>query len=128
MNGVMQAAVAGILAAVCAMVVRRQVPELALLLAICAGVLILLSCSGALSAVIGLLEKLAEMSGLGSEVIVPMMKVTGIAIITRLSSDFCKDAKEGALASAVETAGSIFGLVTVIPLMTAVLQMLSELL
>lgn len=128
MSEVIKVAVTGMMAAVCALVVRKQVPELAILLAICAGVMILLLCSGALSSVRNFMDELVETGGLTPEVIAPVVKVTGIAIITRLSADFCRDAKEGGLASAVEAAGSVLALLTVIPLMSAVLTLLGELL
>ncbi|MGN0986064.1 MAG: SpoIIIAC/SpoIIIAD family protein [Candidatus Enterenecus sp.] len=127
MNDVMKVAAAGIIAAVCAMVVRKQAPELAVVLAICAGALILLYCSGALAAVVAFMEELVEAGGLAPEVIAPVVKVTGIAIVTRLSADFCRDAQEGALAAAVETAGSALALLTVLPLMSSVLKLLKEL-
>ena len=56
MSEVTRVAGAAIVAAVCAMAVRRQFPEGALLLAVCAGVLVLLSCTGALESVTALLE------------------------------------------------------------------------
>lgn len=128
MSDVIKVAVTGIMVAVCAMVVRKQVPELAILLAICAGVMILLLCSGALSSVTNFMDELVELGGLTPEVIAPVIKVTGIAIITRLSADFCRDAKEGGIAAAVEAAGAMLALLTVIPLMSAVLTLLGELL
>lgn len=124
----MKVAATGIIAAICAIVVRKQVPELAILLAICAGVMILLYCSGALAAVTGFVDELVEAGGVTPGIIAPVVKVTGIAIVTRLASDFCKDAKEGALAVAVETAGAIIALLAVLPLMSAVLELLGELL
>lgn len=128
MSDVMKVAATGIIAAICAIVVRKQVPELAILLAICAGVMILLYCSGALAAVTGFVDELVEAGGVTPGIIAPVVKVTGIAIVTRLASDFCKDAKEGALAVAVETAGAIIALLAVLPLMSAVLELLGELL
>lgn len=128
MSDVIKVAGAGMIAAVCAIVVRKQAPELAVLLAVCAGVLILAWCSGALQTIVGFMEKLVETGGLAPEVIAPVIKVTGIAVITRLSADFCRDAKEGALAAAVETAGSVIALTAVLPLMSAVLELLKELL
>lgn len=128
MSDVMKVAATGIIAAICAIVVRKQVPELAILLAICAGVMILLYCSGALAAVTGFVDELVEVGGLTPGIITPVVKVTGIAIVTRLASDFCKDAKEGALAVTVETAGAIIALLAVLPLMSAVLELLGELL
>lgn len=128
MSEVIKVAVTGMMAAVCAMVVRKQVPELSILLAVCAGAMILLLCSGALSSVREFMDELVETGGLTPEVITPVVKVTGIAIMTRLSADFCRDAKEGGVATAVEAAGSVLALLTVIPLMSAVLTLLGELL
>lgn len=128
MSDVIKVAAAGLIAAVCAMTIRKQTPELAILLTICAGALILLYCSGALATVTQFMDELAEVGGLSSGMIAPVVKATGIAIITRLSADFCKDAKEGALASAVETAGALLALLVVLPLLSAVLDLLNELL
>ncbi len=128
MSDVMKVAAAAIVAAVCAVVVRRQAPEIGLVLAVCAGALIMLYCSGALTAVTVLMDKLAETGGLSGQVVEPVLKTVGIAIVTRLSADFCRDAKEGGLASAVELAGTVLALLAVLPLMTAVLELLTQLL
>ena len=57
MSDVVRVAAAALLAALCAVVVRKQVPELAILLAVCGGGLILLYCSGALEATVELLDR-----------------------------------------------------------------------
>ena len=124
MSEVIQVAAAAITAAVCAAVVRRQEPELGLVLASCAAVLILLYCSGALQAVMGVMDKLVETGGLSAQVVEPVIKTVGIAIVPRLSADFCRDAKEGGLASSVELAGTALALVAVLPLMSAVGEVL----
>ena len=120
-------AAAAIAAAVCAVTVRKQAPELGLALAVCAVAVILLYCTGALTAAIELMDKLIEAGGLSGQVVEPVIKTAGIAIITRLAADFCRDAKEGGLASAVELAGTAFALVTVLPLMSAVVDLLTGL-
>lgn len=128
MSDVMKVAAAAIVAAVCAVVVRRQAPEIGLALALCAGALIILYCTGAFTAVTSLMDKLVETGGLSRQVVEPVLKTTGIAVVTRLSADFCRDAKEGGLASAVELAGTVLALWAVLPLMTAVLELLTQLL
>jgi len=128
MNDAFRIAAAGIIAALCAMAVRKQVPELAGLLTLCAGVLILLYCSGALRVVTEFVDRLADTGGISYELIAPMMKITGIALITHLAASCCRDAKESALAAVVETAGAIFALMVSVPLMSAVLELLSGLL
>lgn len=127
MSDMIKVAAAAIAAAVCAVVVRRQAQELGLVLAVCAVAVILLYCSGALSAAMELMDKLVEAGGLSGQVVEPVIKTAGIAIITRLAADFCRDAKEGGLASAVELAGTALALVTVLPLMSAVVDLLTGL-
>ena len=127
MSDIIKVAAAAIAAAVCAVVVRRQAPELGLALAVCAGAVILLYCSGALTAAMELMDKLVEAGGLSGQVVEPVIKTAGIAIITRLAADFCRDAQEGGLASAVELAGTALALVTVLPLMSAVMDLLTGL-
>ena len=127
MSDIIKVAAAAIAAAVCAVVVRKQAPELGLALAVCAVAAILLYCSGALTAAMELMDKLVEAGGLSGQVVEPVIKTAGIAIITRLAADFCRDAKEGGLASAVELAGTALALVTVLPLMSAVVDLLTGL-
>ena len=121
-------AAAAVAAALCAVVVRRQSPEIALALGIGACALIVLYCSGALTAVMELVDKLAETGNLSVQVVEPVIKTAGIAIVTRLAADFCKDAQEGGLASAVELAGTALALAAALPLMSAVLDVLTQLL
>lgn len=128
MSGVVKIAAAAVAAALCAVVVRRQSPEIALALGIGACALIVLSCSGALESAVELTDKLAQIGGLSAQVVEPVLKTAGIAIVTRLAADFCKDAKEGGLASAVELGGTALALAAALPLMTAVLDVLARLL
>ena len=128
MTDILAIAAVGTVAAVCAVVVRKQVPELALLLAICAGVIILERCSGVLKATVEFMDKLSKMGGVETHAAASVIRVAGIAVVTRIGADFCRDAKESGLATVVETAGGLFALFAVIPLMTAVLELLSELL
>lgn len=128
MSGVVKIAAAAVAAALCAVVVRRQSPEIALALGIGACALIVLSCSEALESAVELTDKLAQIGGLSAQVVEPVLKTAGIAIVTRLAADFCKDAKEGGLASAVELGGTALALAAALPLMTAVLDVLVRLL
>lgn len=128
MSGILKIAAAAVTAALCAVVVRKQSPEIALTLGVGACALIVLYCSGALEAVMELADKLARMGGLSAQVVEPVIKTAGIAIAARLASGFCKDAQEGGLAQTVELAGTVLALAAALPLMTAALDMLTQLL
>lgn len=126
MNDIVKIAAVGIIAAVCAMVIRKQAPELSVLLTICTVAVILIGCIGAMSAIRSYMDELSGIGGLTATVVGPVIKVTGIAIISRFAADFCRDAKESAMASAVETAGSVIALIAVLPLMDCMLDLIGE--
>ena len=121
-------AAAAVAAALCAVVVRKQSPEIALALGAGACALIVLYCSGALEAVVELADKLAETGGLSAQVVEPVLKTAGIAMAARRASGFCHAAREEGFGAAVELAGTALALAASLPLMTAVLDMLARLL
>ena len=128
MSGIIKIAAAAVTAALCAVVVRRQSPEIALVLGAGGCALVILYCSGALNSVMELADKLVQAGGLSPQVVEPVMKTAGIAIVSRLAADFCKDAQEGGLASAVELAGTALSLAAALPLVSMVLDLLVQLL
>lgn len=117
-------AVAGCL---CALTVRRYVPELALTLSlVTASVLIVLILGSVVSVQEGFLW-LAEQSGLDSALTSPVYKVTLIAIFSRLTSQICRDAGEGTVAVCCELAGTFAALGATLPLLRQVVELLKEL-
>ena len=117
-----------LVAVVCGVVVRKQAPEIALVLTLCAAVAVLVAVSGELGLIVGYIQRLAQAGGISQELIAPVMKTTGIAMLCKFAADFCRDAKENGLAGAVELAGTVLGLVAAMPLLQGVLSLLEELL
>jgi len=117
-----------VVAALCALTLRGKVPELAVVLALAAGVLLLGQAVDAMAAVRGLTDSLAHTAGLSPNVWQPVWKTVGIGVMTRLSSAVCKDAGEGGVAAFLETAGAALALLTALPLIETVFDTLSALL
>lgn len=115
-------------AALCALVLKKRVPELALVLSLAAGSLLLWEALDALSAVRGFMDRLSRTAGLSDEVWMPVVKTVGIGIITRLASSVCRDAGEGGLAAFLETAGAALALLTALPLVETIFDTLEGLL
>ena len=107
---------------------RKQTPELALLLALVAGCLLLWQCREWLASVLQLLDRLAELAGLSEEIVTPLIKTVGISILVRIAAQICRDGGMGSIAAALELAGSLAALVTVMPLLWAVLELVGSLL
>ena len=128
MPDIVKIAAIAVCAALCAVVIKKNVPELGIVLALAAGA-ILLSCSlGALEGVRALMDTLADTAGLSPAVLAPVLKTVGIAILTRVAAELCRDAKESGIAAFVETAGAAAALFVALPLLETVLNMVTELL
>lgn len=112
----------------CALVLRKQTPELALVLALVTGALLLERSRYALEQVVLFLEELARLAGLSREILDPLVRTVGIAILVRLAAQLCRDGGMGSAAVFLELSGSAAALVLAIPLMRAVLDLVEALL
>ena len=128
MEAVGKIAALAVAAALCALVVRQNAREIGLVLALLAGALILGQALGAVEAIWELLEELGERAGLSPAVLDPVVKTVGIGILTKISAEVCRDAKESGIAAFVETGGAALWLYVALPLIRAVLDTVSELL
>ena len=68
-----------------------------------------------ITAVISGVREFSEMSSLGGKYLEPVLKITGIAYVTQLGSELCRDSGENSLASGVENAGKIAITVIALP-------------
>lgn len=127
MSGALRLAAAAVAAAICAVVLKKQTPELGIALVLAAGAAILGFALSAMEQVSDFLDELARTAGLAPAVLTPVIKVTGITIISHTAAELCRDAKEGGLASFVETAATALALTVAIPLLRTVLNTITEL-
>ncbi len=124
MELLVKAAAAALTAAAIGLLIRRHDPELALLLSACTVVLILLAASGFLKSLKELTDAVKTIAGSSDTLTGPVLKCVGIAIITRLASELCRDASQGAAAAAVELAGTVCALSVAMPLVMGMLKMI----
>lgn len=112
---------------ICALALRRYVPELSLVLTlVTAGAVLVMMLSGA-AQVSESLSALLSAAALEEELTGPVIKVTVIGILSRLMSQICRDAGEGTIALCCELAGTIAALVVTVPLMSRVLELIGGL-
>ena len=124
MDLMVKVAAGAITAAVLGVVLRKNTPELALLLALAAGLWMVALVADGLGAVVALMEELTSLAGLSE----PVVKTVALSILTRLTAEVCKSAGEGGVAAFVETAGTVLALVVALPLVRAVVLMMTEML
>ena len=128
MEAMVKLTAVGVTAVVLSAVLRKNTPELALLLALAAGLWMLALTASGLGAVVELMNELAEQAGLSEVLLEPVVKTVALSILTRLTVEICRSAGEGGVAAFVETAGAVLALLAALPLIRAVAQMMGELL
>lgn len=124
---VTQAAALCVIAALLGLVLRRSNPEITLLLALAAAAAVLLALAEPLTELLRFLERLAEQSGVSRTLLTPLYKTVGIALVVKVGGGLCRDAGVSALAAALEFAGTVCALLTALPLLRAVLELITEL-
>ena len=109
------------------LVIKRAAPEQALLLVLCAAAVGLMLLADPFRDVLAFLRELEAQSGIPTELFAPLYKTLGIGIVVKLGSGLCRDAGGGAMASIVETAGTVCALAAALPLLRAVMELVMEL-
>ncbi len=128
METMLKVGAVAVAAALCAVAVKGTARQLALALSLTGAAVILGLALGALEDVVAMAEDLREMAGLSPAVVAPVLKAVGIAVLTQIASQVCRDAGEGGIAAAAETAGTALALCAALPLLRAVLDTVGALL
>ncbi len=117
----------GLITAMAALVVRQLRGELAIPIRLSGSVVLMAVILGLLAPLCVYFEQLAEGAGLGDGVEV-LLKAFGVAMLTQLGAELCRDCGEGTVASCLELAGRCEILLLSLPLISSVLDTARELL
>ncbi len=118
----------GITALIIIIVLKQYKPEFTVYVSIIAGTIILFMVISKLSAIVALLTNLSNKTGIGSEFLKILLKITGIAILTEFAVSICKDSGETAIASKIDLGGKIIIVSISIPIITALLELIISIL
>ncbi len=104
-------------------IVRKEHPEIAILLSIAAAVLILAALLKNINQVLLAFDNLALKSQINLSYLKLITKIVGLAYLAGFGAQICKDAGEGSMAAKIELAGKIFILILGIPIMAGLLEL-----
>ncbi|MDM5276754.1 stage III sporulation protein AD [Paenibacillus silvae] len=116
-----------LIATVLILVIKEQKPMFAFLIAAAAGVVIFMLLIGKIGAVIEVLKRLAENSGMESIYLKTVLKIIGIAYIAEFGTQIVRDAGQESIASKIELAGKILILVLAIPIISIIIETVMKL-
>lgn len=128
MELIVRSAAVAICTAFAALLLRRGAPELGVPLAAAAVLVILLASAGFLQGLRDLTSSVQQSFGVADSYTLPLLKCLAIALVTKVTADLCRDASQGATASAVELAGTACALSVMLPLLSVLLRTIGELL
>ena len=114
----------GLISLIIIIIIKQYRPEFAIYISIVAGILIIAMCMDKLSGIISMLTTLNNKTGLNSEFLGILLKITGIAILTEFAVSICNDAGETAIATKVDLGGKIVIISISIPIMVALLELI----
>lgn len=118
----------GLTALIIIIVLKQYKPEFTVYVSIIAGAIILFMVISKLYAIVALLTNLSNKTGVGSEFLKILLKITGIAILTEFAVSICKDSGETAIASKIDLGGKIIIVSISIPIITALLELIISIL
>lgn len=128
MTILLKAAAVGIVGAILCLLLKKSAPELGLMLSIAVSLLAAALGAELLEEVVDLLTLLQEETAVSASVVSPVLKCVAIGVVTRLAVDMCRDAGQGAVATAVELCGTACAMTAALPLVRTLLQMIGEML
>lgn len=128
MDILLKCAACAVTAAILGLVIKKNNPEAALLLALGAAAAVLTAIFSVSGDMFSFLQDLMSITGLPDGIAAVVLKTVAVAVITGLAADVCKDSGQGALASACETAGALTAMYIALPLLKIVLETMEKLL
>ncbi|MEI7024671.1 stage III sporulation protein AD [Paenibacillus sp. y28] len=118
----------GFIVTVLTLILKEQKPLFAFLLVTVTGLFIFLFLIEKISAIIEILEQLAQASGIKTIFLKTILKIIGIAYIAEFGAQIIRDAGQESIASKVELAGKVLIMVMAIPIISIIIETVIQLL
>lgn len=125
---IIQIAVVGIIASVLAVMLKKEAPQISLIISIAVGVIIFLEIIPELFTAVNLIKSVTEKTDISVKYILLIIKIIGVAYIAQFSTQICIDAGESAIASKIELAGKIFIMVISAPVIMDMIELVETVL
>ena len=114
--------------AVAAILVRSTKPELAVVVTIAVGIILLLFALEIFRGSISIFSEIADATGLNASIVKTLLKMVGIGYIIEFSAGVLHDFGQDSLADKLIFCGKIIILVLAVPILESVLGLVSDLL
>lgn len=124
---IIKIAAVGIITAVCAMLLRDTKSELAVLVTVAGGCIILLMVLDSFLGIFVALKNLMERAGIGGQIFSLLIKIIGIGYITDFSAGLVEETGAKSLADKIVLAGKVVIMVLSLPILIKLFDIIAEL-
>ncbi|WP_149453242.1 stage III sporulation protein AD [Pasteuria penetrans] len=104
------------------LLLKEHRPIFAIALSLFVGISIFLLLSQKIHDVVTVLQQLTQKANIEPQLVVPVLKIIGIAYIAEFGAQIARDAGQETLASKVELAGKVFILLLAIPILLLIIE------
>ncbi len=117
----------GLIGVLMAIILKEYKPEFKIYISIICGIIIFFLVTDNLREFINLITKLSSKLKMSNSFLLILLKITGISILTEFAISICKDSGESAIASKIDLGGKITIIGISVPIITALLETLLNL-
>lgn len=118
----------GLVTVIAALLLKQIKPEMAVLVALCGGILLLLLTVEYLTEIIGVFNLIVQKTGLSGGVFAIVIKIIGIGYLIEFTANLCADAGMGSLGDKVLLAGKLMIFAMSLPIIYNIIEIIVELL
>ncbi|HIV86173.1 MAG TPA: stage III sporulation protein AD [Candidatus Monoglobus merdigallinarum] len=116
----------GLIGGVISILLRNAKPEYSMMIPAVVSFTVLWCSLPYLDEIVGMLSALSEEAGINTEYMAAVIKIIGIAYLTSISAELCRDAGEAAIASKIELGGKLIILSLSVPIINALLSLIKQ--
>ena len=119
-------AAAAVLGTLLALTVKKQNPDLALVIVLAAGAVLLSAALQYLQVIKAFLQDLSAAAGLQDDIIGPLFRAVAVCILVHSAASVCRDGAESALAAKLELCGNAACIVILLPLLSRLIRLIAR--
>ena len=125
---ILQIVAIAIIAAILISLLKETKPELAILLGVAAGVIIIIMVVNELYEVISSFYNIAEVSGIAEGLFTTVLKMIGIGYVTEFAANICSDSGCKSVGDKILFAGKVVIMILALPIVNSLLSLIVEIL
>lgn len=121
-------AIIAITSAMAVLIIKKTNPELAVVLSISAGIMIMILILDSLFEVVYTFYGIADLTGIDSEIFEIILKIIGIGYISEFSASVCTDSGNKSIGDKVLLSGKIVIMLIALPIIKGIIGVIAEVL